>query len=161
MKLRTPIAAVLLTVVAVGRPAVAHETEELPGRRTSMRTVEGTVVELSTLPAEGDLPVVAVTLHTNGPDAERLEVLLAPESVLQDIAFDIEPGDALRARVFVADQGPFRVHKALNLTRGTMVRFRTLSQIPLWNSAGEWDGGPCRRRGGPGGRRRLRHGWGR
>jgi hypothetical protein len=151
MKLPALIVAVLLTLVASNLFPVAAEPPDAEKLRTSLRTVEGEVVGVSSLPAEGDLPVVAVTLDVLKPTPERLQILLAPENVLRDIDFKVEQGDALRARIFVADGQPSKVHKAMNLTRGTMVRFRTLRKIPLWNAAGEWDGGPCLRNGESGG----------
>ena len=158
MKFPALIAAVLLALVVPHLSPLAAEPADPPIRRTSLRTVEGQVVKVTSLPAEGDLPVVSVTLDASKPAPERLEILLAPESVLEDIAFEVEQGDVLRARIFVADGQPSKAHKAMNLTRGTMVRLRTLREIPLWNAAGKWDGGPCRRNASPGGGYRYRGG---
>jgi hypothetical protein len=130
-------------------PIAAGEARQQ--ERTSLRTVEGTVVALSSLPAEGNLEVVAVALDTGGAEPRQLDLLLAPQQVLDEISFGLETGDRLRARIFVNDEGPVKVHKALNLTRGTMVRFRSLRQVPLWSTAGDWEGGDCRRQGAHGG----------
>jgi len=138
-----------LAVTALGSPAAGGEHAQ--DRPTSLRTVEGIVVSVFAAPAEGDLQVVAATLETGEAKLGQLEVLLAPKRVLDEIAFDVRQGDRLRARVFVADEGPLKVHKAMNLTRGTMVRFRSLREVPLWNTTGDWEGGPCRRSSGHGG----------
>jgi hypothetical protein len=124
----------LLAVPAISASAGDDPRDEIRSRL--LRTVEGRVSEVSTAPAEGDLAVVAVRLDTAEADEHDLQILLE---------FTVEKGDLLRARVFVADRGPFKAHKVMNRTRGTMVRFRTLSSIPLWTSKGRWEGGACRR----------------
>jgi hypothetical protein len=124
---------------------------------SSVSTVEGTVRSLGALPAEGELPVLAVTLAAEeGGRGEELVVLLGPKQTMDEIGFAVEPGDRLRVRVFRSDDGAARAHKVLNLSRGTMVRLRTLRQVPLWNGQGAWQGGPCR--SGHGGSGRHRHG---
>ena len=148
LAIRIALAAVLLLGSVTG--ATANE-EKNPPQPTSLRTVEGTVVSVFSQPAEGDLQVVAVALDTGETATDHLDLLLAPQQVLDEISFDIARGDRLRARVFVSDQGALKVHKALNLTRGTMVRFRSLRQVPLWDGSGDWEGGACRRQGGHGG----------
>lgn len=132
--------------------------EEHHAQSTSLRTVEGTVVSVSSRLAEGNLRVVAVALDTGVTEPDHLDLLLAPQRVLDEISFGLEEGDRLRVRVFVADQGPLKVHKAMNLTRGTMVRFRSLRQVPLWGNAGDWEGGDCRRQGSHGGGHGSGHG---
>jgi hypothetical protein len=116
--------------------------------RSMLRTVEGRIAELSEAPAEGDLVAVTVRLAPEGDRAEPLDVLLAPRGVLEEIDFELAPGDRLRVRLFVAEDGPRPAHKVMNITRGTMVRLRTLHRDPLWNRQGHWEGGACRR-GGP------------
>jgi hypothetical protein len=146
MSLRKSIAMWLPLLALSAWTAGAHETDDAAARRTSLRTIEGSVTAISTSPGEGDLPVVAVTLETTGAESERFVVLFAPERVMDEIAFTVEEGDALRARIFVDEKGPSRAHKVMNMTRGTMVRFRSLSGVPLWGARGEWEGGPCRER---------------
>jgi|GEM_PF-2323437 len=141
------ITALLASLGATSTPA----EEKVVPTRTALRTVEGTVVDVSSRPAEGDLEVVAVTLDAGAKEPNHLDLLLAPQQVLDEISFGLEPGDRLRVRVFVSDMGPLKVHKATNITRGTMVRFRSLRQIPLWGSAGGWEGGDCRKQAGHGG----------
>jgi hypothetical protein len=116
-----------------------------------LRGVEGTVTEVSSVIAEGGLEVVAVRLDTGDPQTGRIDLLLAPRTALDDIEFAVEEGDALRARVFVTESGPFPAHKVMNLTRGTIVRLRTLHAVPLWGAQGEWEGGGSRVRAGHGG----------
>jgi hypothetical protein len=96
-----------------------------------------------------------------GARGEELVVLLGPEQALDEIGFAVEAGDRLRVRVFRADEGAVRAHKVLNLSRGTMVRLRTLRQVPLWNGQGAWQGGPCRSGQGGGGAGRQHRGGGR
>jgi hypothetical protein len=151
MSARLAMRVALAAALAAGWAFGARAEGEHSALRTSLRTVEGTVAAVSSRPAEGNLDVVAVTLDTGDAGAKHLELLLAPQQVLDEISFGIEEGDRLRARVFVDDQGPLKVHKAMNLTRGTMVRFRSLRKIPLWGREGNWEGGSCRRQGGHGG----------
>lgn len=127
--------------------------------RSSLVMVEGSVVSVAEKPGEGELSIVAVKLASRSGDAETLELLLAPQPALDEIGFEVQVGDRLKARIFPSQEGPARVHKVLNLTRHTMVRVRTLSQIPLWDGSGAWQGGPCLGLQGPraegaGGRRR-------
>ena len=143
--------ALAATLVVSLTSAATLAGEEHSGQSTSLRTVEGTVVSVSSRPGEGNLRVVAVALDTGVTETGHLDLLLAPQRVLDEISFGLEEGDRLRVRVFVADQGPLKVHKAMNLTRGTMVRFRSLRQVPLWGNAGDWEGGDCRRQGSHGG----------
>jgi hypothetical protein len=156
MNLRSAVAGVLLTLAATSWNAANPVNDERPALRAALRTVTGSIVAVSNHPAEGGLQVVTVALETPNSDAGIVEVLLAPRQVLDEIEFTVEEGDAFRVRIFVGDEGPLKAHKAMNLTRGTMVRFRTLHGIPLWDSKGDWAGGGCRHRavqgGGPRGR---------
>jgi uncharacterized membrane protein YgcG len=144
------IALVTTLVVGMGATATLAEETQAP-THTALRTLEGTVVSVYSSPAEGNLEVVAVALNAEAVKPAHFDLLLAPQQVLDEISFDLETGDRLRVRVFVSDQGPLKVHKAMNLTRGTMVRFRSLRQVPLWGSTGGWEGGDCRKQGGHGG----------
>jgi len=110
----------------------------------SLRTVEGRVLTLDRYQGEGDLEVVLARLDVAGGPEGGMPILLAPESVCDQIGFRIEEGDRLRARVFVSTDGPSRVQKVQNFTQGTMVRMRTLHSTPLWSTAGSWQGGPIR-----------------
>jgi len=148
--------AATLVVSLVSAATLAGEAHS--AQSTSLRTVEGTVVRVSSRLAEGNLQVVAVALDTGVTEPDHLDLLLAPQRVLDEISFGLEEGDRLRVRVFVADQGPLKVHKAMNLTRGTMVRFRSLRQVPLWGNAGDWEGGDCRQQGSHGGGHGSGHG---
>ncbi len=120
-----------------GHPALADEES------VAMRTIEGQVISIGQFEGESHLEVVMVSLATGGQDEPPVEILLAPETVCSQIGFEIRMGDRLRARVFL-DDGPQRVQKIQNLTRGTMVRMRTLHSRPLWNAVGAWYGGPMR-----------------
>jgi hypothetical protein len=108
-----------------------------------MRTLEGEVLNVGHHLGEGDLDLMQMDLGIGG-DHDSLQILLAPHEVCEQIGFEIEPGDRVRVRVFLEDTGPARAQKIQNLTRGTMVRLRTLHQTPLWSSAGSWQGGPIR-----------------
>jgi hypothetical protein len=151
MRIRRGAVGILLALAAAGWVVAGPEDDDRPALRASLRTVTGSIVAVSEQPGEGGLPVVTVALSEAGSDAERLEILLAPRPILEEIEFTIEEGDEVRLRVLADSAGPFRAHKAMNLTRGTMVRFRTLRGIPLWDSGGNWGGGGCRHRAGQGG----------
>lgn len=106
--------------------------------------VEGLVTSVAERPGEGALAIVTVRLAAPADGSRRWELLLAPRTALAEIGFEVEVGDHLKARIFPTAEGPAKVHKVLNLTRRTMVRIRTLSQIPLWDGSGAWQGGQCR-----------------
>lgn len=120
--------------------------------KRSMRVVEGEVIAIGQQVAEGDLEVLQARLHSTR-DGGSISLLIAPTTVCDQIEFTIEPGDHIRARVFMDDTRSFRVQNIHNLTRGTMVRLRTLREIPLWDVNGSWQGGPVRSHWG-----RHRHG---
>ena len=126
--------------------------------RASLVTVEGIVSAVEMLPGEGGVTVTAVRIRLDGPETRELDILLAPESALRQIGFEIETGDRLRARVFLSGDEPAPAHKVLNVSRDQMVRLRTLTRVPLWDTHGQWQGGPCRDRGGPGGSGHRRSG---
>lgn len=111
--------------------------------RSSLLMVEGRVTWVTEAPGEGALDVVEVGLAAPEDGSQSWELLLAPRLALEQIGFEVEVGDHLKARIFPAAQGPARVHKVLNSTRRKMVRLRALSQIPLWDGSGAWEGGPC------------------
>jgi hypothetical protein len=111
------------------------------GGPSALKEVEGTVLEVGMLAGEGGLELVTVRLSAQQSDA-ALDLLLAPPSVLQETGFSVTSGDRIRARIFTADGGPATVHKVKNLSEGSMIRLRTLRQIPLWDGAGRWQGGP-------------------
>ena len=117
------------------------------GDHSALSVVEGTVLEVGTLPGEGGLELVTARLSTQQPGSGELDLLLAPRSVLEETGFAVKPGDRLKARVFIADESPAMVHKVRNISQGSMVRLRTLRQIPLWDGTGVWQGGPGQGRG--------------
>ena len=113
-----------------------------------MRNIEGEVLSVSHHAGEGSLELLQADLRTTGDD-KAVQLLLAPQGVCDEIGFQIVPGDRVRARIFVDDSSSYRVQKIQNVSRGTMVRLRTLHQTPLWNSVGTWEGGPIRTSHGP------------
>jgi len=115
---------------------------------TAMRTVEGMVLAVEPVAAGADLPSLLLRLEVEGTP---LDILLAPAEALQESGFEVQSGDQVRARVFLADTGPLETHKIRNLSRGTMLTLRTLHRVPLWSGDGQWQGGPSRSPGGPGG----------
>lgn len=118
-----------------------------------MRTIEGELVAVSLHAGEGDLDLMLAELSLADGTGEAMRILLAPHEVCDELGLVLEPGDRVRARVFLDSDGPSRVQKIQNLSRGTMVRLRTLHRTPLWNTAGSWQGGPMRTTPG-----RHRHG---
>jgi hypothetical protein len=132
--------AVLAVVLVSSVPAGAE--------RVALRTVEGRVVALETVAGEGAVEVLAAKLVLAERSAATT-VLLAPEDLCREIGFEIEEGDVLRVRVFVGEEDePVKAQKAMNVSRGLMVRLRTMRAVPLWSDAGAWQGGPSR--GAPG-----------
>jgi hypothetical protein len=117
------------------------------GSGASLYLIEGEVTAIGTRIAEGDLPVLSIEVSKEG---KPLHLLLAPGDVLEQIGFEIEVGDIVRARSFEPDSDAVAyVQKIMNVTRGEMVRLRTLRADPLWDSAGRWQGsGGGRHRGG-------------
>jgi hypothetical protein len=161
-KLDTLALAVVMTLaVATPSPASGH------GRGASaLRVVEGTVEQVGEAVAEGDLAVVTVRLRDTGE-----ELQLAPASVLEELDFPVEPGDEIKARVFpVEESGAAPAQKVFNLTKGRMLRLRTMRRDPLWDGSGRWQGGTCEDHGrggrppdderGPGRGQGGRHGQG-
>lgn len=109
-----------------------------------MRTIEGRVLAVDHYQGEGGVELVLAKLDVAGGPESGTQILLAPESVCDQLGFRIQEGDRLRARVFVSTDGPSRVQKVQNFTQGTMVRMRTLHSTPLWSAAGTWQGGSIR-----------------
>jgi hypothetical protein len=148
------VALALVCAMPVAPSAIARGSNE--EQRASLVTVEGTVRSVTELPGEGELQVVAISVAAEHDASEEITVLLAPQPTLSDIGFSVESGDRCRVRIFRTDDGPAKAHKVLNHSRGTMVKLRTLRQVPLWDGRGTWQGGPCRthRGAGAGGHRR-------
>jgi len=143
-----------LLPVALGLGAVeAAANSDVP---TSLRTVEGVVIAIETLTASSRVEpgMTAVRLRVDDPEPEEIDVLLAPEAALRQTGFEIEPGDRVRASIFLSGADRAEAHKVLNVSRNTMVRLRTLRGVPLWDRAGQWQGGPSR----PAGHRHRRSG---
>jgi hypothetical protein len=136
-------------LVCLAAPLLAGASKE--ELRSSLVTVEGEVLSLGHQAGEGDLDLLTVTLG-GGDDGEPVALLLAPKATLDELGFEIGAGDRLKAKVFPAAEGPLKVHKVKNLSHDTLLRLRTLHQIPLWNGIGAWQGGPGQgAMGGPGG----------
>ncbi len=125
---------------------------ETPSRR-SLMTIEGEVVAIASLPAEGALEVLTLSIRERGRKELR-QILLAPARALEELGFTIAKGDQIRARIFKVDNGPARTQKIRVTNRGTMVRLRTLHELPLWSGDGSWQGGACRTIQGGGHHRR-------
>ncbi len=130
--------------------AVSAEGSDGPAPRSSLKTVEGEVLTVSRIAGEGGIEVVQVSLAPKGDKDHPVTILLAPPQAMDDIGFSVEPGDQLKVKYFVGDEGPGKAHKVLNTSRGLMVRLRSLHQIPLWNNQGHWQGGQGRTRHGQG-----------
>jgi hypothetical protein len=148
---RIPARFALILALAASAAALAS-ADRGHGERAELETIEGAITAVAEATAEGGLAVVAVDLDTGGERAP-VRVLLAPRGVLEEIEFGVEVGDRLRVRLFAGGPEPALAQRVLNLTRDRLVRLRTLRRIPLWNSAGVWQGGDSRRRPGygPGG----------
>jgi hypothetical protein len=125
--------------------------------RYSFATLEGEVRTVGQYEDTGELQLLSVELVPASPSAKEVTVLLGPVETCREIGLVVEEGDRVRVRVFVGEDGePVKAQKILNLSRGVMLRLRTMREVPLWNSAGAWQGGPGRAyRGGD---RGARHG---
>jgi hypothetical protein len=146
MKTRNIYLVLLLTALAAGLPVQAADGVD----HSSLKTVEGVVTGIDRVSGEGGVEILQVTLGgTEG--ADPLSFLLAPAEALQSIGFEVREGDRLKVKCFFEGDGPARVHKIMNVSRGSMVRLRTLRQIPLWDNRGLWQGGPILSRPGAGG----------
>ena len=148
------IAVVAMLPIVVGFSAVPAEEQ---ADRSSLVTVEGIVDAVETRFTDGGGAITSVRLRVDEPDPRELDVLLAPENALRETGFEIEPGDRVRARIFLSGDQEVEAHKVMNLSRGMMVRLRTLRMVPLWDGEGRWQGGPCRDQAGGGQGRQHRH----
>lgn len=131
----------LLAGLALG---TAWASESPVPDAASLAIHEGPVTAIGEAEGEGGLRVVSIELEEPSGSAT---VLLAPASALEEAGFEVSVGDQLKIRVFVPEgDEPLRAHKVFNQTKNTMLRLRTLGNVPLWNDAGRWQGG----RGGRG-----------
>ena len=137
--------AVLLFLLWVGASSVDPVSAEVA---VAFRNVEGRVVAVALPATDGEPALLRADIEIEG-ELSVLGLLLAPTTVCDEIGFEVGVGDFLRARVFVEEGEEVRVQKVLSLSRGTMVRFRTMHQIPLWDSTGAWNGGEIRTGPGP------------
>jgi hypothetical protein len=141
---------VALAVFAVF--SLGHAPIVAAGRsdRASLATVEGIAGSVHAVPDGTGVATTAVRLRLDDPPGTELTVLLAPSGALSESGFEIETGDRIRVRVFLSDDDAVEAHKVMNISRGIMVRLRTLRRVPLWDGDGQWHGGPSRSRGGTG-----------
>ncbi len=148
MKKTFPVFLALAALLAApaGTPARA-------GRGTGYVIVEGTVRTLEQVTLEdGSVQTVAVV----GTDRGEVRLLLAPSAVLDEIGFELKPGDHVRARALATEGSePAPVQKIFNLDRATRLRLRTFRGVPLWSNTGRFQG--CGVEGHPA----PRHGHGR
>ncbi len=146
MKTRGTLMVLLLTCLATVLPVYGAGGAE----HSSLKTVEGVVVAIDLVPGEGGVEIMQVILgEIEG--AGPLSFLLAPAEALQSIGFEVQVGDRLKVKCFYEGDGPARVQKMMNMSKGSMVRLRTLRQIPLWDNRGLWQGGPSIQRPAHGG----------
>lgn len=145
------IMAGLTVVLLAALGLVSALGDERAARRSSLATFEGVVRSIESVPSDQGAGTDVAWITIDHPEPRDLAVKLAPHGTLEQIEFDVQVGDRLKVRVFLSDEQPVLAHRVQNLTRGTMVRLRTLTRIPLWDGRGQWQGGPCLdQRGGPG-----------
>lgn len=131
-------AVLVLTGLLAATPTAAPP---FPTQGDALLTIEGTVDRVGETAGEGEVPLLSLDLQTgDGP----VRVLVAPPGALAGIGFEVQPGDRVRARVFLdpASQVAY-AQKILNQSRDLMIRLRTLRQEPLWDAAGNWQGSPA------------------
>lgn len=149
-RLRFGILAVILgTVLLPVTSASARPPGGPPPPRSSLKTIEGVVLEVSQVEGEGGIAVVQVSIAADEAPGPARSILLAPLGALVEIGFTVAPGDHLKVKYFVGDDEGGKAHKVLNTSRGLMVRLRTLRQVPLWTNQGHWQGGQGRMQRGP------------
>ncbi len=135
----TPGLAAILAVLFVA-PGFAREPHKF-----HFATLEGEVRAVGEQQGDGEIRLLSVELMTDRRPSEKVTVLLGPTEACREIGLVVEEGDRVRVRVFVSEEGEaVKAQKILNLSRSVMVRLRTMHDIPLWNSAGAWQGGPGR-----------------
>jgi len=147
----------LATIVMVVLGLTAVGAGDRTSDRAALMTVEGVVFAVETVSAEAGGNIIAVRLVLDKPESREIDLLLAPDTALSQTGFEIEAGDRLRARVFLTGEDALEAHKVMNLSRGMMIRLRTLRGVPLWDGSGRWQGGPCRSQDGSHGRGDSRH----
>jgi hypothetical protein len=144
---------------AAQAPATAPPaTDGAAEQAAALVTLEGTVAELREGEGEGGLSLRGLVLVPSDGDggAAVEQVLLAPDGALAEAGFEVEVGDRVRLRVFVtADSRTAYAQKALNQTRGLIIRLRTLRREPLWDAAGRWQGAETAAGAADGERRRA------
>lgn len=150
----TSLNRLVVAILLLAALAAVSVSRADPPDKVSLRTIEGEIVSVGRFEGEGQLELVLAGLRPEGGGEETVQVLLAPQSVCDEIGFGVAEGDRVRVRIFADDVGPARAQKAMNLTQGTMVRLRTLHRRPLWSASGDWQGGAIGT-----GQRRHRHGW--
>ena len=112
-------------------------------RSISLTMLEGVATSTRVIQSQDGLDLMAVEIRDER-DGQRTLVILAPEAACKEIGFKVTPGDRLRARVFGPVDATATAQEVLNLSRVTRARFRTLTGIPFWTTAGEWQGGVSR-----------------
>jgi hypothetical protein len=130
--------ALALVVLLIGLHSV-----EADQKKFSFTTFEGRIVAVGALAGEGEIELLSVDVATGSSPPKRVTVLLGPVDACREIGFEVDEGDEVRVRALVAGEGePLKAQRILNLSRRVMVRFRTMRGLPLWNSAGAWQGSP-------------------
>lgn len=133
----------LVGTMALG--LVAHPAFGHPAKWASIASVEGVVQAVERASGDAREDLVAIHLQLDQPAPREIHVGLAPRDVLRQAGFDIGAGDRVRARIFLPEDGTAEAHEVTNISHGSTIRLRTLSGVPLWDSAGKWQGGACRR----------------
>lgn len=145
---RHTIAGFLLALTLAG---TSFAVEEPGSIKASLITVEGVVSKIGSEVMEGELRVVTASLVSSDATKQFTEILLAPQTALDEIGFSVQVGDRLKVRLLSSGPGSSRAHKVLNISRNTMVRLRSVRGEPFWDNHGTWRGGPCRSRSGASG----------
>jgi len=113
--------------------------------RFAFTTLEGEVRAVGEQQGDGEQQLLSMELVPDRSPEKSVTVTLGPTQACREIGLVVEEGDRVRVRVFVAEEGePAKAQRILNLSRSVMVRLRTMHDVPLWNSAGAWQGGPGR-----------------
>lgn len=149
MSARPAIVWLLLLALGAGTAAAGGHRGQA-AKRSSMVDLKGEVLVVATCPQEDGPPLLCVTLDPDKDRYEQVQVLLAPPSTMEEIGFEVAAGDRLQVRIFERQNGTAEAQRVRNLSRGSMVRIRTLYQVPLWTATGTWRGGTCQGQSGAG-----------
>jgi len=110
----------LCIVILILLSGIGAAKAEEPPPRSSLKTVEGKVLVVGRIAGEGGIEIVQVEIAPDGDREHPLRILLAPAEAMASIGFTIEPGDQLKVKYFVGEEGNGKAHKVWQGGQGRM-----------------------------------------